>query len=347
MRPIPSLDGIRAASFAIVFLSHLTIHTIPGDFGVTVFFFLSGFLITTLLRVEYERTGRVNLPAFWLRRALRILPPFYLVWAALVIAAPRLYSPEVLDWPSIRAQLLFYANYWGIYGVNREMPGTGVVWSLAVEEHFYLLFPWLFLGLRMLKLPPARQALVLFSLCGLVLLWRCVLITAFAVQGDRIYSATDTRFDSLLFGCALAVWRNPALDPPLASVAEWRRLWIPLALTLLILSNLWRDSLLWSSFCFSIQGLALMLAFSAAIRFPQWLLFRPLNAGLVRAIGVLSYTLYLVHVIILKALLRLWPDASGLKRAAAALMLSIAAAALMYLAVERPCAALRRRLAPA
>jgi peptidoglycan/LPS O-acetylase OafA/YrhL len=73
---IPSLDGLRALSFLIVFLAHSGVSGVPGGFGVTVFFYLSGFLITTLMRVEQENTGRVNLRHFYLRRALRILPPF-------------------------------------------------------------------------------------------------------------------------------------------------------------------------------------------------------------------------------------------------------------------------------
>src|SRR5664279_4763278 len=74
---IPSLDGLRAVAFLMVFFGHVGAPGVPGGFGVTVFFFLSGYLITTLLRIERERTGRVSLRLFYLRRALRILPPFY------------------------------------------------------------------------------------------------------------------------------------------------------------------------------------------------------------------------------------------------------------------------------
>src|SRR5689334_10066848 len=77
---IPSLDGIRAAAVGLVFLAHAGLNErVPGNFGVTVFFFLSGFLITTLLRMEFDKTGRISLKAFYPRRTLRILPPMYLV----------------------------------------------------------------------------------------------------------------------------------------------------------------------------------------------------------------------------------------------------------------------------
>jgi peptidoglycan/LPS O-acetylase OafA/YrhL len=76
---IPSLDGLRAVSFFIVFMGHATtIKLIPGELGLTVFFFLSGYLITTLLRLEVDQTGGINFRDFYLRRVLRIFPPFYM-----------------------------------------------------------------------------------------------------------------------------------------------------------------------------------------------------------------------------------------------------------------------------
>src|SRR5947209_14639069 len=79
---IPSLDGIRACAMLLVFAAHAGLNErVPGNFGVTVFFFLSGYLITTLMRVEFGRTGTISLRAFYLRRVLRIFPPMYLVLA--------------------------------------------------------------------------------------------------------------------------------------------------------------------------------------------------------------------------------------------------------------------------
>jgi len=93
---IPSLDGIRACSVMVVFAAHAGLRgLIPGDFGVTVFFFLSGYLITTLLRMEHEQTGAISFRAFYLRRVLRIFPPFYLVLivATLLTAVGALPAP--------------------------------------------------------------------------------------------------------------------------------------------------------------------------------------------------------------------------------------------------------------
>src|ERR1700733_15024280 len=111
-KTIPSLDGLRAVSFFIVFVAHAGLGSyVPGGFGVTMFFFLSGFLITTLMRLEYERLQAVNLRHFWVRRLLRIWPPFYLVLLT-GIAAALIFEPGTLSIGAARAQLLHFANYW-------------------------------------------------------------------------------------------------------------------------------------------------------------------------------------------------------------------------------------------
>jgi len=154
-RHIPSLNGIRAGSFLIVFGSHaLGGSLIPGGLGVTVFFFLSGYLITTLMRAEYEKNATVSLRHFWLRRALRILPPLYLVVLGSVLLALAVYPPGTVRSPAVASQLLFYANYYDGAG---DVPGTRVIWSLAVEEHFYLLFPLFYLATCIRTLRLARR----------------------------------------------------------------------------------------------------------------------------------------------------------------------------------------------
>ena len=132
---IPSLDGIRALSFLMVFVAHAGLDAVvPGGFGVTVFFFLSGYLITTLLRVEYDQFGTVSLKNFYLRRILRIWPAFYLV-LLLAVALTMLGLVEgSLRVAPLAAQALNVGNYWIIYhGVFGLPAGTGVYWSLAVE----------------------------------------------------------------------------------------------------------------------------------------------------------------------------------------------------------------------
>ena len=345
-RHMPSLDGIRAVSFMLVFFSHAGLGSlVPGGIGVTIFFFLSGYLITTLMRVEFDKNGSVNFGHFYLRRAFRIWPPFYIVLGVTSLAALIFDPPGTLSAPAVTAQLLHVTNYWDIYrGGAGEPAGTGVYWSLAVEEHFYLLFPLLYVGMRSLRLSPFSQVRVLWALCALVLLWRCVLVLIVHVSTDRTYMATDTRFDSILFGCALAVWNNPVLDAPPLNERRWKYLIVPAALLVLIGCLLFRATVFRETVRYSLQGIALTFIFIAAIRYSTWLPFRWLNWRPVAYVGVLSYSLYLMHYAVLFAMIRNLPTLYPLAQGLLALGVSCVLAWIMYEVIEKPAARWRRRL---
>jgi peptidoglycan/LPS O-acetylase OafA/YrhL len=343
---IPSLDGLRTLSFAVVFAAHAGLYyVVPGGFGVTVFFFLSGFLITTLLRREFDKTGSVSLRKFYVRRALRILPPFYLV----LFAASALVAVGVVAAPvkteAVLAQALHYANYRIVlHGYDGFAPGTAVYWSLAVEEHFYLLFPLLYLSLRKREVSQAGQAWTLGVLCALILCWRCVLVYGLNSSVDRTYIASDTRFDSILFGCALAVFGNPMLDAPRIRDGIWKVVLLPLGLLGLLASFLIRDGGFRETLRYTLQGLALIPVFVCAMRFPTWGLMKVLNYRPVAFVGVLSYSLYLIHQVVLFALTPiLEPRFGALANALLGLALSLALAWLMHVCVELPFARLRKR----
>ncbi len=345
-RHMPSLDGIRAISFLLVFFSHAGLGSlVPGGIGVTIFFFLSGFLITTLMRVEFDKNGKVNLPHFWLRRVFRIFPPFYIVLICATLLSLATDPPGTLYWPAERAQLLHFTNYWIIWhGYTGQPSGTGVYWSLAVEEHFYLIFPFLYVGMRRLNLSPTGQVRVLWGICALVLLWRCALVLIWHVPADRTYMGTDTRFDSIMFGCALAVWNNPALDLRPLNERRWKWLVVPAALAVLIGCLLYRAPAFRETIRYSLQGLALTLIFIAAIRFKHWLPFRFLNWRPIAFIGVLSYSLYLMHLAVVFAVERYLPSTPPALQGALALGTALVLAWIMYVLVERPAARWRRRL---
>lgn len=349
---IPSLDGLRAVAIVIVFLSHAGLsHIVPGLFGVTVFFFLSGYLITTLMRMECERTGGVNLRDFYLRRALRIFPPFYLVLAVITLLAAKGWVEGGFSWAAMAAQAGFISNFWEIHG-GLQPAGTEVMWSLAVEEHFYLLFPLLYLGLRKLLPDRKHQFIVLMGLAGLVLAWRLLLVHGWQVidlhsgssHHPRTCHGTDTRFDGLLFGCALAVWQNPALDPGGLPRRLLLFVLLPLSLVVLLGSFVLRDVAFRETWRYTVQGLALVPVFLAVIRHPDWLPFRFLNWPWVRKIGVLSYAFYLVHSLIL-ALLKTHAPISKLAQGVIAFVLSLLLAWLMHAWIEKPCAKLKKRFA--
>jgi peptidoglycan/LPS O-acetylase OafA/YrhL len=344
---IPSLDGIRAASVMLVFAAHAGLKDrVPGNFGVTVFFFLSGYLITTLLRAEKERTAHISLRSFYLRRVLRIFPPYYLVLmlATLLTVTGALPGPRIQP-DALLSQVLYLTNYrivqhgwWDGFA-----PGTWIFWSLSVEEYFYLGFPLLYLALLRWLPGRRRQALVLVGICGLVLAWRLVLVLLLGAPKDRTYIATDTRIDSILFGCILGLFGNPVLDSTRVPERAWKLALVPLALGGLLVSFLVRSPHFQETVRYSLQGLCLFPLFVTAVRWPEWLPVRWLNVGWVKFLGVLSYSIYLVHPAVLWGV-GSWTRLPAVAEAGAGLVLTLAIALAIYLVVERPAARLRRRL---
>lgn len=343
---IPSLDGIRALAFLLVFLGHVGAPGIPGGFGVTIFFFLSGYLITTLLRLEVEQTGQVDFKRFYLRRVLRIFPPFYLVLASAIALTTSGVVRGELETASICSQLFHYFNFWAIHHGFAGIPdGTGVYWSLAIEEHFYAVFPALYSLLVRGNLSGKQQRLVFFAICVGILLWRCALVFLFHSDPNRTYLGTDTRCDCLLLGCALAVAGNPMFDVEKATQRPSMALVLSLGVStvLLLLSFVIRDDRFRESIRYSMQIAALYGIFFTAIRYPNWGPFPLLNTRAARFIGKLSYSLYLVHQIVLGVV---WHQLAlvGVPGALLVFAISLGVAWVIWLTIEKPCAKLRKRM---
>ncbi len=349
---IPSLNGLRALSILIVFLSHAGLeHIVPGLFGVTVFFFLSGYLITTLLRLEYAKRGRISLRDFYLRRILRILPPFYLVLALTTLTALSGFLPprDEFQGPLLGRAVFFQsvhlANYYAIVANNLGIPpGTEVNWSLAVEEHFYLLFPVVYLLLRRRGCSSARMALIFMAVCLVVLAWRCAIRFGFNGNSAWTMFGTDTRLDALLFGCMLAVYGNPWLDASRYSERTWKFVFLPLGLVTLIGTFLFRNDDFRQTFRYTIQSIALIPVFVTAVRFSTWAPCRLLNIAPLRLLGLLSYSLYLVHYQMIQLVRVHVSDWRPVYQVMLAFCLSLLASMMIYVVVERPCARLRQRL---
>ncbi len=341
---IPSLDGIRCLSFLIVFAAHAGLErVVPGGFGVTVFFFLSGYLITTLLRLEWQARWTIDMRSFYARRAIRIWPPFYVVLSAATLLAFAGVAAGHPEARAVAAQAAHVTNYWAMLrGGGGVASGTGVYWSLAVEEHFYLLFPWAYWLLCLGVSDRRAQAIVVWGACAAVLAWRIWLVSGGA-NADRTYLATDTRCDSLLFGCAMAIWQNPALDPPgRVSERAWKFLWAPASAAVLIASFAIRDPWFRGTLRYTLQGIALGPLFVVAVRFPNWPPLRLLRHPIAAFGGKLSYSLYLVHHVVLEAL----APALGVSvvRALCALAISVALAWAVQRLVEVPASRLRSLL---
>ncbi|MFC6646557.1 acyltransferase family protein [Granulicella cerasi] len=350
---IAGLDGIRAIAVLLVMLSHTAPGRlglfIPAGLGVTIFFFLSGFLITTLLRREWSKTGDVSLRNFYGRRALRILPPLYLCYAVAEIFDRVILHTPVSTKEGFFSLLFYYFNYGyaldAYVHLHTFLPhGLSVAWSLCVEEHFYLIFPLVFLWLGRSSWPRRKQAGVLLGFCVLELAWRATMVLTHMRGADGwSYYATDARLDSILWGAWLALFANPLFqDRPLLPA----RLLTPafwFAVVALIASSALRGQLYRDAIRYSLHGVLLLAIFSfVAARQQHWVV-RALETPALRYIGWISYTLYLSHYIFLEAFEAWWPQ-SPVARMAATLLAAFVFSALMRFAVETPLLRWRNRL---
>jgi peptidoglycan/LPS O-acetylase OafA/YrhL len=336
---LPQLDGVRALAILIVFAAHCGYgHVVPGGFGVTVFFFLSGYLITTLLRIERARTGTVSLPAFYLRRTLRILPPMYLT----LLASGALYAAGLLDWmtvdpAAVLGQATFLTNYPGLFGTEAVLPVP--LWSLAIEEHFYLVFPLAFV-LWLGRMAPRRAGLACLGVCGAVLAIRCVNVWRLADYSLN-YSWTHTRIDAILFGCCLGLWNNPVIPGDRA----WRpRAWhVGLSLAAILGTLAVRDPAFREGLRYTLQSAALFVPFAYLLH-GEGPAVRLLASRPMRQLGLWSYSFYLAHMSVVALMLHLVPGLHGVALMGAAFPATLLWCWGMFALVERPCARLRRRL---
>jgi peptidoglycan/LPS O-acetylase OafA/YrhL len=229
----PGLDGLRAFAVVAVLLYHAGLTWIPGGFlGVEVFFVISGYLITALLLAEWRQRGRVDLKGFWLRRARRLLPALYLMLLVTLAFAVVFLPGEVarLRGDAIAA-FGYVTNWYLVFGHESYFEAVGRpsllkhLWSLAVEEQFYLLWPpVLAAGLSVGALRWRRRRVLLLALAGAA---ASALLMAILYRPEldpsRIYFGTDTRATGLLLGAALAfVWAPVGTN--CSAAAKLRRL---------------------------------------------------------------------------------------------------------------------------
>ena len=214
-RYVPGLDGVRAIAVAAVVGYHLGAPWLPGGLlGVGVFFTLSGYLITTILITAWDRSGNLDLRQFWLRRARRLLPALIMVLVVVLVATPVL-DNDVLPERGVEAlAAVFYVSNWVTIASDvsyfQRFSGPGPLdhlWSLAVEEQFYLLWPLVLLVLfKTLRGRLERMAQVSLGLAAVSFLLM-LLLAAPGFDNSRAYQGTDARAGGLLIGAALAmVW---------------------------------------------------------------------------------------------------------------------------------------------
>lgn len=309
-RYMPGLDGLRAIAVLAVIAFHLGFDWAPGGMlGVGVFFTLSGYLITDILLSQLNQRGRIELTAFWLARARRLLPALF-VMLAIVVAWVTVFGPAQPD--QFREGVLsaiFYVNNWQqifadvSYFARFEAEGPlDHLWSLSVEEQFYILWPFLLLiGVKLVHERPlasgVRPRLALLTIAGAIassILMAVLYEPSF--DPSRLYFGTDTRAGGLLFGAALAmVWPSRKLSRRIAPQARNTLDALGVAGLLVIALMIWRNGEL-SPFLyrggFVLLSLATVLVLMPlthpACRLGKWMGVLPL-----RWIGVRSYAIYL------------------------------------------------------
>ncbi len=213
----PELDGLRALAVALVFMSHIGYpwqslmgNFMPGAFqGVDLFFVLSGFLLTTLLIEERADTGRFSFVGFYRRRALRLFPALFFMLIVLVPWIFNQYDDVGVHFQAYIYMALYVTNWAVVFGHDGIVPfNFSHMWSLAIEEQYYLLFFPLFVGLLGWFKKLSSIAWVLVGM--IVLVWINRYVAALNTSpGDfetTLYVRTDTRADALLLGPLLAVW---------------------------------------------------------------------------------------------------------------------------------------------
>ncbi|MEJ7814219.1 MAG: acyltransferase family protein [Rubrobacter sp.] len=346
-RYMPGLDGLRAIAVLAVIAYHLDPGLAPGGvLGVSVFFTLSGYLITDLLLGQREALGRLRLGDFWLRRARRLLPALFLM-LAVVVAWVTLLDRSLL--PGLRGDVLaavaYVSNWWNIvrdasyFARFGPPPPLDHLWSLAVEEQFYLIWPFLlWLGLRYV---PGR-----FTLAGLTLAGAALSAAAMAwiyepgVDPTRVYEGTDTRAFALLVGAALAmVWPSRKLRADLITVRGRLLLDTAGVVGLVVIGLLiWRTSE-YSPFLYK-GGILLLtvgtvLAVTALVHPASWLGVAVGWAPL-RWLGVRSYGIYLWHYPIIVLTAPSMQQKASLGLEVIQVVATIAVAALSWRFFEEP-----------
>jgi peptidoglycan/LPS O-acetylase OafA/YrhL len=346
---IPSLNGIRAISVLLVVVSHAGFgNIVPGGLGVTIFFFLSGYLITTLMLAEHDRTGRIDIRNFYLRRCFRLFPPLLVTLAIAYGLVATGILPGGITLRGLLSQLLYFANYYGIFfdPGNTIPAGTGILWSLAVEEHFYIFYP-LVMSLLLSRSPrPTTIGIVLVSACVAIVAWRVLLVQSAGFLTNRTYYASDTRIDSIIYGCLLAVSMNPVWDLKSSEKMSLpQRALFVAAICILLLTIVYRDPFFRETFRYSLQGIALLPIFYFSIRYHDNAVFRHLNSNWIIALGIWSYAIYLSHYVIINLIEANAPAISNLSFLlfSAALVISAIYAALIDRVVDSYFRGLRRK----
>ncbi len=363
---IPALDGLRAVSIILVMVAHFGFGKyVPGLLGVTIFFFVSGLLITRQLLGELGSSDTISLPRFYMRRLLRLYPGLL----AMVVIGSSLFMLVGIEVPrkDVLAAIFYWENYYHILDELSSAPSRvehpfAMLWSLAVEEHYYLIFPSLVLLFGHRR---TRFAGLIVAGIVAVTLWRmhiasmCYDPAAPCRWLDRGYNyavyATDTRLDLILYGALLATLLGSRAVVVTLRVLRSRSVLL-ISLALLLVSLILRDLWFRETLRFTLQGVGLFFCVGALLFTDKLSSLRGmLSHRSCVLVGRWSYSLYLWHGVVLAIAGALLPEALQIRNDVlpgflwlvtvfpTLLSISFAAAIISYYGIERPMLALRRR----
>jgi peptidoglycan/LPS O-acetylase OafA/YrhL len=346
---LPGLDGLRGISVTAVILYHAGIFWLPGGFlGVEVFFVISGYLITSLLLTEWKQTGKISFKGFWLRRAKRLLPALFALLGITFVYSAIFYPSQLRSiFEEIIAAFGYFTNWFLIFSEKSyfenaaQPPMFRHLWSLAVEEQFYIFFPLVFVvGMRLFKQKLFPLGLALAALGSAILM---LVLYSPSADPSRVYYGTDTRISALLIGCILAyVWQ------PHWKIQDYNQRQPKLVWSLNLLGVAAFGGLLW--FFFNVDqlqpflyrgGFVLVSLLTAALimvcAHPRTHFGKLIGIAPLRWLGTRSYSLYLWHWVVFNVTR---PEVDlpldGLPLLALRLSITLVLAELSYHLVETP-----------
>jgi peptidoglycan/LPS O-acetylase OafA/YrhL len=333
----PQLDGLRGVAIALVVIGHLArfsfglggVWTTIASAGVSIFFALSGFLITNILLEEVETSGSFSFKNFYARRALRLLPALFLFLAAMtVLKCLGLFRQD--SWFAIAASTLYLRNIWG------SGDGTGHLWSLSLEEQFYLTWP-----LLLLLTFRRRRSITIVVLVCLAAIRAAVLHFGLVNEAAGVvYTRPWFRYDSILYGCLIAILlragSESARSPRIAAFAH------PLlTIPLLVLATTISPQSALNPISLTLQALlAAAVTYSVVVCPRDSALYRGMALPPLRFLGRISYSLYLWQqpFVVVRT-----PSWGGLRTFPVSVVVALILAIGSHYLIERPFLALKAR----
>jgi len=336
---VPALDGLRGIAIVLVIAHHqlIPVSFAGGFLGVDLFFVLSGFLITSLLLVEFDATGTISFRNFYMRRVLRLGPALVVFLLACLLVTYHLQFDQLLQEIKLIAMALCYSTNWRMaLGWDLSLDPTAIIWSLSIEEQFYLLWPIVFSAVLGLKVRKSVMFAGLVLVIMAIMVHRSMLFREGA-ELHRLYYGTDTRADALLIGCLIGLlpFRVTSRKQQLVFTISANAV-MPLSavcLSYLLLTTTFTDHFLYLGGYTAVAMTSGVLVWGAA-NSPSHLLTRALELHPLRWLGKISYGLYLWHWLLLKATSFYW--LVGEWDPWARFVVALGVAALSFYLVEQP-----------